>query len=337
MTDFFVGVEDINFSPIGTPEVNAGGALYRPAWARCALACGLPGGFGRASYWRVPSYWGLAVAGAWWWTARIYSLMDTTAAYPFMSFLSAGDVPRLEIWVGPPTGIANAVWQIWKIDAAGNRTYLTTFTGPIGQSAVQKIDIYVNYSTSGSIRVWADSDMLASFDGDVTTDGVATLTGFQIGPYAQIWCSEMLWSDVDTRSIIGVATLAPLANGNTDNWDAGAVSDVNEIVFNDGTVNSSGTAGQLQQYTVAPLPVTQGAVRSVMLSARAAALPGGPQNLDLVLRTNSVDTGSLMAAPGAGFNNGPGAIWQGNPVTGLPWTLHDLISPPFNIGMQSAP
>jgi hypothetical protein len=337
MTDYFIGVEDINFSPIAGPTLLTGSPFARTGWARVAL-CGRyrVGGGLLYSAWRVPYYWGVTVAGAWWFTFRSYAPVVDTVPGPLMRWLSTGDQPRLELWPVPASGdtYTNNIPSFYKIDAAGNRTLLTPFTGAFAWNGpMQKWDIYVNYSPSGSIAAWIDGDQLCAWSGDPTTDGVTTLTGFELTAQG---FSEILWSTNDTRGILGVFTLVPTAAGNSDNWTQGSVADINETAVNDGTVNASNTAGQLQQYTTPALPVTQGTVQSVMLSARAIATAGGPQHLDLILRTNNVNTSSGLYAPAAGFANLPPTIWQTNPVTGLPWTLSDLNSPPFNIGIQSA-
>ena len=146
--------------------------------------------------------------------------------------------------------------------------------------------------------------------------------------------SEFIVATTDTRNL-RLATLAPSANGNTDNWDTGGVSNVNETTDNTSTVNASGTAGQIQEYTVTSLPSGSFQVQDVWLNMKAQVDTTGPQHIQGMVRAGSTDYTSSNLSPPQGSWGLISTDWTTNPNTGVAWTTSDLSAVGFNLGFKS--
>ena len=144
----------------------------------------------------------------------------------------------------------------------------------------------------------------------------------------------MIISDSDTRGL-SLGTLTPAANGNTDNWDVGGVTNINEIVLNDSTGNSSGTAGQIQQYTTGSLPSGTFGVVAVALSGRMmSGSSGGPTKVDFGVRTASVDHWSADVTLPLSLATVQ-HIFMTDPGTSAPFDPA-VLGIGFNVGLRSA-
>lgn len=321
----FMGGEDIDFSPnpAGSFATGPGNAFftpfYRPGYSRGALT----------GQWRVPQYYGLSVPTNSWFHAYA-----SIGAFWQFTLNGPGDIARLALYGGGPFALP----VLYKVDAAKNTTPLINFTtGLTGQ-----IDINIVYSTTGSIAFYNNQDLVGTFSGDVTTDGNTSLVGFDLGGVqfppligGGQW-SEVIWSDSDTRAM-SLVTLAPISNGNTDNWDVGGVSNINELTIDDTTFNASLAAGELQQYlTTDPPSLPNIGVISVGVSSRAVAGPTGPSHLMLDVRTHSTDYNQGNFAIPAGYVKSF-TQWPTNPNTGVAWLYSELFQAAgFNIGIRSA-
>lgn len=329
---FFVGGEDHDFTKNGICAVDtATTAARRTANTRCGLRVG-PGA-------SVPDAWTATLTSpqaSFWLTARFFNNTGYGPGQEFMTLRDAAGVKRIAIVINSS---ANGL-QLQKRDAVGAQTNLagTTFV-PFG-SAVQKFDVFVNYAASGSVLVYADGTLVLSYTGNVVTDSATTLSAFSLGGVhtnAAVACywSEVIASDNDTR-FMSLITLAPAANGNTNNWDVGTVGNINEVTLDDTTVITSGTAGQLAEFTVGSSGVTGTTpIKAVCISARAGKGVSGPQNAKFAVRTGSADYLTSAIALQAGSVARIQGVFATNPATGSAWTNADLTAAGFNIGIQS--
>ncbi len=204
------------------------------------------------------------------------------------------------------------------------------------------MDLYINYASGGQVTLYCNGVQVASYTGNVTTNSATTLNQVQYsgsiygnGTTSTYW-SEMIVATTSTLSM-RLASITPAANGNTDNWDTGGVSNINESTLNTATVNASGTSGQLQEYTIgtSTLPTGSYSVVGVFLNAYAQVDTTGPQHLQGVVRTGGADYTSVNYSP-------PQSAWGvisipflTNPATGSAWALSDLTNAGFNIGFES--
>lgn len=313
MTYYFIGGEDLDFSPIGGPNILTGSQYFRAGYARC----GLNSGFGS---WRVPASYGLSVTGTSWVTARVYT-GSGAGGVPLFTFNGPGDVAALQL---------RSDGSLWKI-VSGTPTKLATGTGsvPFEETGGAKLDIDLNFNNvSGGIDVYFDGDLIVSYTGD-TTGGQASFNGFDLSN--GVW-SEVMWADHDTRAL-GLVTLAPVANGATNTFDVHNVSFVNEIVLNDAVTDQSGTANQIELYTVGSLPAGNYGIDAVEVVSRTVTASGAPQNLQLMVRAGGTNYNSISYGQLTSFNRDAG-IWPTNPNTATFWKQADLGSG-FQIGIES--
>jgi hypothetical protein len=336
----FRGAEDFQFSPHGGATVSTDAGHFRGDFARCALRVQPVEHL--SHIWRAPPSSYAISMNDFWFSARTYnnvSLIAAASSFPtyWIRFLSAGDVGRLHIVGGTNSSMTN--YKVQKVNAAGTVTELGVFSGPVGNYVLQKLDIHVVYAVGGTIVVYLDGDVQFSYSGDLTTDGVTTLTGVDLGcGMANIvslsYCdwSEVIIDQRDTRSW-SLATQAPQVAGNATQW-AGLVGDVNEITLDDNTTNFTASAARIQQYAVNGLPTGNWSVVDNTIAVRALTGFSGPQNIATNVRTGAVDYYSPNIAPGHSFQ-AAGYNWVTSPTTGLAWTQNELNAPGYNIGVAS--
>ena len=310
MAYYFIGGEDFDFSPLGTPSVVTASTVFRAGYARCALFAGTTGG------WRVPNSYALSVRGTSWLTAEL--VLEAGSPVPLVIFNGPGDVNALALYTD------GSIWNIIT------DTSLATATSPIPLNVITKMDIEVVFSVTGSINVYFNGTLITTYSGDVTA-GQASFNGFDLTG-SGYW-SEVIWGSADTRAL-SLVTLSPVANGLTDTWDVGEPYYVNQITINDAFSDQSGTPGQIELYTANYLPLGNFGIDAVSLTARGVTGSGAPQNLQLTVNVGGTNYNS------SDFTQGP--VWQRsanewalNPNTSAAWTIADINSAGFNIGMTS--
>lgn len=142
MSYYFVGGEDFDFSPIGGPAVVTGGSFYRTAYARCTLNAG------GSQSWRVPASYGLAVTGNFWLTARLGQ--TTGSPGPLWTFNGPGDAAALSFW---SDGTLHKT-------VSGVTTQIATSTGAVPFNVLTKMDVFIDFNTSGTCLVYFDGDQI---------------------------------------------------------------------------------------------------------------------------------------------------------------------------------
>jgi hypothetical protein len=225
--------------------------------------------------------------------------------------------------------------------AAGTFTQLgSTFPSGLATSTMAKVDVHMNYaSVGGFVELYINGNLVFSFSGDPTTEGVTALANFLLqqsaatGPSA--W-SEVILADIDTRGL-SLQTFPPVANGNTHNFDTGtpAAANVNETTINDATLDGSTTAGQIDEYTNGAVAAGTFDVIAFGISARAQKGATGPSKMDFVVRTAATDFFSSDVALSTFWQNYQN-WWLTNPNTGVAWLTSQIGSTAgFNIGLKS--
>ena len=313
MANHFIGGEDLDFAPLGAPAVSGTGSLFRAGYARGSLRVNLSQG------WRVPASYGISVTTAAWLTARFYN-QTSGGSFPLLRFNGDTDAPIIALYND------GTLWNV-----SGTPAQIATPTAPVPVNAISKLNVYYDFDTTGQINVYIDETLVVSFTGN-TTGGRAALPGLDLMGGTCYW-SEVLWADYDTRGIIGVVTLVPTADGATNNWTVDAVTNVNELVLDDATSDQSGTAGQVDLYTVGALPAGNYGILAVEVVSRSATTAGAPQNLKNLVRVGGTNYPSSTYAIGAAFERNA-YVWTQNPNTLAAWLPSDL-GAGFNVGMES--
>jgi hypothetical protein len=329
MTFYFVGGEDHDFTKVGACTVDtATTAARRTANARCALKVGTSA--------TITDGWVGSLSqpvSSLWMTARFYPTGSNVSANSEFFSLTDGTVRRLLLRINGSTN----KYELCKRTSASSTTLLATSSVALTFSVAQKLDVNVTYGTSGSVNVYLDGTLVISYSGDVTTDSATTLSGFVLGVHTAVsacYWSEIIAASEDTRAL-NLVTLAPTANGNTYTFDTGNYANVNETVTDDTGLITSGTAGELAQFTVNASGITgTPAIRALCVSARAQKGGSGPQNAKMSVRSGGIDQlGSAVPLPAA--MNRAAYIFPTNPGTGGSWAYSDLTAAGFNIGIRS--
>lgn len=269
---------------------------------------------------------------------------------PFVLYSNDG-VIRLRIRFNGSGTVPTGNFVVEKVNAAGTATALGSAS--IGSYAngwggLDKLDIFVNYAVSGQFTVYLNGAQTFTYSGDVTTDSITSLSDIGLGNAAGspsngsstiAYYSEVICSTNDTRQMsLHVAT--PSANGNTHNFDAGTAANAASLSYSTGDSNpqTSGTAGQIDQYQISPsIPSNPYTIQSVVIKARAVAGAAGPQHMDTSLHIGGIDYSSTdIAVSNSGFDTYQ-TIYDTNPNTGVAWTTSDIIanSTAYSIGVKS--
>jgi hypothetical protein len=331
-TIYFAGGEDVDFYQQGGGAVDTTAGKFRSTYARCGLkVLGVTGSQGE-NYWQN---WVPFSASAFWFTGQtISSTSGLAIGNPLVEFLDSSNIVRLRL-----SGAGTAArWKVEKLNSVGAATQLgSDFTMVYSSTTLDKLDIDINYAGAGTFTVYMNGVQMFTFSGDVTTDGVAALANIRLkdesltGFGGQRWWSEVIVTDSDTRSM-NLQTLAPVANGNTHNFDTGtpAAANVNEIVLNDATIDGSTAAGQIDEYTIPAIAPGTFSILAIGVSLRAqTGLSGGPAHVDLAVRSGGTDyfsANKALIVAFADFQN----WWSTDPNTAAAWA-----SLPQNIGAKS--
>jgi hypothetical protein len=345
-----VGGEDLSYQVIGgNYSVGASGPIsldttagrFRAGYARYGINIsvnGLPNSlFIRENF---------AALSTFWFSARIWASLPagSTANNYTWILRDANLFPRLRLHnqgSNPSTG----PFIIETITAAGVATQIGASIAPlfsIAPSTPDKLDVYVNYGTSGQLLMYLNGTLVYTFSGDITTNGNLTLAALDFGQCGEsntagqcfnVW-SETCVSLRDTRNF-SIATQVANAVGNTDTFTSGTAANINGTQFNDASPNYSQISGQVQQYTVTPnLPTGNFSVISLVQQGRVTTGSTGPQNIDFGVRTGSTDyfSSDMLASTGYSLLT---TNWDTNPNTAVPWQPSDLNSAGFNFGFRS--
>lgn len=341
-TIFFVGGEDGEFAEMAGGTVTTTAGRFRSSYARCALAVPSnsttgPINIENTCRWRPLKDF---AASEFWFSARcrqqstLYTTLNST-----LKFLDASGIPRLQFRV---SGVGRGVVE--SVDGAGNVVQLgMTALFAFSSSTIDKLDIHIIYDVAGSIDIYLNGIYIYAFTGDTTTDGVTQLANVdlmtsQVAGQNTYW-SEVIIVDVDTRAL-SLQTFAPVANGNTHDFDTGtpAAANVNEITLDDTTLDGSSVAGQIDQYTNGAVATGTLDVLGLIISARAQKGSSGPANIELGVRTNGSDYWGPDHALDTSWELVQ-EIFYTNPDIGSParpWRRNEIgAAVGFNIGAKS--
>lgn len=270
MTILFAGQEDISF---GTVNGSIMSSLTDNSWAVDTNSNGFRAGYARyaLTYQTAGNVTQIAFiynkqlfsSSSFWITGRC-SIRNGGSASTSSTLIPMqwgnGDSPKLRLRFNGTGSVPASFFVVEKISAAGVVTQLGS-TSTDGFSWVagnvnwqqDKIDVFINYSGSGQITVYRNGRIIFTYSGDVTVDGLTTLTTAYWGTIytttgngtGTSW-SEMIISTTDTRNF-SLVTQAPttfisqngINNGLTLAW-SGAFIHYTKVVANyTGTLSST--------------------------------------------------------------------------------------------------
>lgn len=337
-TVYFAGSEDIDFTFYAGMAVATSTARFRPSWVRSAFGDGAGNAF--AALENIVPF----TASVFWAQARFcnsFAPGAVSGSY-IMEFRSSDHLPRLRFKLTNGGGPSNT-FAVVKTDAAGTETSL--FTGsliwdtPATGNEAQALSWQINYAVAGKVEVFYKGLSLGSFTGDITTNSLTSLAYVCVkgtGGGNNCFWSEIMVTDFDLRAV-GLQAFAPVANGNTHNFDTGtpAAANVNEQILNIATLDGSTTAGQIDEYTTGAVIAGTFDVAAYGVSAYMSKGASGPSKADLAVRTGGADFFSadqVLTAYYTDYQN----WWTTNPNTSAPWATNQIGSTAgFNIGVKS--
>ncbi len=323
-TIYFAGGEDEAFYQVGGGLSSGNTFYFRSTYARGML-------FSQASsacYWQN---WQAFNVSTFWTSARLGATSWAASGFRVVGWTDSAFVERLQI-----VGVGTNTWKAQKIDGSGTVTQLgSNFTCVCSNlsGAPDKLDIFMVYAAAGTFTVYLNGVQVFTYSGDITTNSATALANIRLGSVtngANVGWSEIILADTDTRSW-SLQTLAPVANGNTHNFDIGspAASNVNEFVLNDATIDGATTAGLIDQYTIPAIAGGTYTITAIVVSARLQKGATGPTKMDLGVRSGGVDYWSSdisLTTAWVGYQN----VWNTDPNTTATWA-----SLPINIGLKS--
>lgn len=272
-----------------------------------------------------------------WCGARLRNTSGAAANHVAWRAVDVNGLPRLRIRCSVG---ATSTWVLEKVDGAGTLTTLATFVWlPLGATP-EKFDVFVNYAVAGEFSFYFNRAFVASFVGDVTTNGLTVLANVGYGAISNtsggFFWSETIVCDLDTRSF-NLNGFDPVANGNTHNFDVGtpAAANVNQITTPYTTIDGATTAGLIDQYTVGAVAAGTYGVLAVGVSVVWQVGTSGPSKGDVGVRTGGTDYWSADQSLITSFTNYLN-WWATNPNTGVDWTTAQIgAAAGFNIGVKS--
>lgn len=337
-TILFAGGEDVDFtiSPVcdGCSSYTAIAGTYRSSWSRGALQIGhIANGL---YYWLSKPF---TASSDVWGHAQTYSnVPDAPIANSwFFAFWSPDGTPSIAIRA---TGTAYQL-KISTVDESGTATDLVTCPATYPVVSLSQFDIHVVYGVSGEVTLYNNGVEFCTYSGDVTTNSRTQIN--QAGLYGMsgngTWWSEVIVSTTTTLAS-NLLTLAPNANGNTQDWSGASpcTSILNATAINDASYISTPSNNQLEQCKITgTIPAGAYNVDAVVTSMRGLVGGSGPQHMQYNVRTGGADYFSSDITPTTVFSNLPDVIWSVNPATSSAWATSDLSDTGFNIGVKSTP
>lgn len=203
-------------------------------------------------------------------------------------------------------------------------------------TSLQTMDLRVSLGAPHTAELYMGSTLMAS--GTFTQAALTELRALRIiGPsgtnarFSQILITK-------DRSTIGakVRYSRPNGAGGNSQW-TGALSNVNEAINNDATLDSTTVAGNRQTYAMGDVTVPANyAIVSVFHFIRGKNDGAAPGNIKSVVRQGSTNYDYADNVPGISTGYGPlPARYDNDPATGLPWTQSGFNSAEFGYLSQT--
>jgi hypothetical protein len=320
MTILFCGGEMDDFAVAGSVTFQTiTTSYYRPTYSRGTISVSLNSGANTLTVSYIDAVFAAQTSFSM--TGRVYINGNITASSLLLGLLDgANQRLRLKLVGTSPTTII-----LEKFDGT-TATTLGTSTLTVASSGQYKLDLIVNYTGSGRVRLYVDQVLYIDYSGDPRAGGSTSLSGLRLGNQGggnKAEWSEVIVATQDTRTL-SLATLAPNAAGSANAW-TGAYTDIDEVTASETDVMTSATANQIANVNTTNMPTgTSGnGVTAVKIAASAARGTTGPTKLALGVRTNSTDSFPTAVTLDTGFATVE-TYYQQNPVTAATWTTAEI-------------
>lgn len=331
MSILWCGGEDIDF-PIGgitlTPNT-ANTTRFRPTYSRCSL-----NNTSSTLAARSNAFPGGAVTSAW----ITFQQYNNGGGVNLKGIAFGLSGTQKSLGVGLSTA-SNTRLSLFKWDGT-TRTQLAAESGnSIPSGTLVRIDMQViNYGATATVNVYVNGALVINFTGDVTLSGMTNFDCVTLleDNTVSMYVSEIIVSDLDTRSLQGLATLALTGAGTTNSWTNPTFTNINAAAFVDTTPTNSNTAAQDNEYNVTDLPTGTFSVLAVKETIRAA-VSSTPTATQIKM---GYKNGASIAF-GTGATKTPAAAYGSleqmdatDPTTGNAWLQADMNA--LQVDFQSA-
>ncbi len=335
MPVLWCGAEDIDFPNGVSVFIDTTAGHFRPGYGRCAIYQ-QSNGTGNGPLSKTLAFAGGPVTSAWLscqiWTNQAWG--GALGNQKSIGFGLSGTVKGL--FIGTDAAVPTRL-ALCKSDGVTTTQLAAEPGNSLTLQTAYKLDVQVvNYGAAATVNVYLDGAFLFTFSGDVTVAGMANFNSvfltdaIGVANHIGVSCSEIMVADEDTRAFPGLVTMAPSAQGTTDQW-TGLFSDVNAIIISDASPNFTNLVAQDQQFALTPLPLGVFVIKAVKIAARSAvSLAPTPTKVAL-----GFNQGGLVAVgPDQALTTGYETYEQLdsiNPVTGNPWVQADLTGLQLNL------
>jgi hypothetical protein len=331
MQIYWAGGEDTDFPLIGSATVQT---IKRTPWARTSIQQPT-GGNGLCKSTPFP---GGPLTTAW---LSFQMLVNGSETNHMFVGLAA---PLSAKCLGISASSVGTRLSLAKYDGTTRTELLAEGGNSIASGVMTRYDMQViNYGASATVNIYVNLMLVLTYTGDVTVAGMSNFDSIVFFPEVlnnggNFWnISEIVVADSDTRSIIGLQTLALTGQGTTNNWSNNTYTNINGTAYSDASPVTSNVVGQDQQFNITdPTGAIVYTVLGCVISARMAKGAGSTPN-QIKLGYNS--GGTVAFGTGAAKTPGPGynTLYQidtVNPITGIAFQQSEMNA--LQLELQSA-
>lgn len=319
MSILFIGGEICAFVPSDstTQEDPSDARYYNAGFVRCSLDCGQgsPSAYAESAAFSAPDEFYVRHD-----FARISAGADVATSLE----LVASGTAVFRVLAGLSTLQMQAkIGGVWT-----NVGSAVSYTGDF---ALQTLDLYIDgNSASGTAKLFLSGTLreTASSVNLSAVVGVTKVRCYGLNTASPIAVSQVIVADEPTIGM-RLGTYVPSGAGATSDW-VGDHTSIDEIIYADGDFIYSPTNGQVELCTGSGPALTGYVVRAVGVYARAKRGAGGPQNLQLALRTGGTTYFSSSKALDVGYG-AIGNIWETNPDSTNDWLAAQITSLQFGV------
>jgi hypothetical protein len=325
MTILFAGGEMGAFIPSDSNVLEGTGTpgYFDSAFARCYLQPA-----GSASYADSPEF--TETDDIWIHLENIsVGATNSSTQVATITLLDGSDAEVFRLLSSTPYAALSQTWQLQYNNASVWTNLGSSFTVT---NVLSTIDIHlVANSASGSGKVYVSGTQRSSGTADLSAiAGVAKirLNGKTTSIPATCRFSQVIVAD---ESTIGWRLITvPATGAGATNDMIGGYTEIDEIVYSDADFINSATANQVELFSHSTAIPAGYSVRGFAVTARAKCGTGGPQNLQLALRSGGTtyfsSTKALDAGYGAFF-----AVWEDDPATTADFTTSAVALAQFGV------
>lgn len=254
------------------------------------------------------------------------------SAQQWCAEIRSGATTRLR--VHPDTTQGGFALRIEKVDGATVETVLLTppfLPTPTANGVLTfLLNIDINYTASGYIRVFIDEGLVAEFVGDPRSGGGTNLDTLVLRSMRNI---SLSWSEArftgilianDSLWAVNLVTLSPNAAGALNQW-TGAHTDINNVGTPNANFIASAVADQqyLFNYTDPAAGIGTFEVLDIIVRSLVSRGAEGPQSFQQQVRSGTETAQGPSHVLGTGYTMVEDH-WTVDPNGGVPWTRTSL-------------